>query len=354
MDRYTRRNNLLSVRTLSLSTMLTISTQNTNTMENSCCTKYEINFYGEYSIILFHCGARIFFHFIHGDLPIRWAPFIDAAVSPEQCSPSGGRPPCPHQAGFYANIPLWCLKEYPQFQTPCWLVIHADVDRTSPLQQWVASAREIKSSPKSDSQQPIGTWSPVSTLIRETDELLSRSTALIQESLQEGLTPPHLYLPMPPSTPLLKQEVRLEPETDDCSGTLVSTLSLPQPIITPLDRFSHPYQTTSPTYGVPGDVHLEPVLDAQLHGMSESWLRADTLMGYNGPFLCDTGSQAVGGGQVQHAVIKEEGVQHGRRKTRPDRKRQKKNQEKKPIKRGSKNLKPLSPAPTRKQGDIHF
>lgn len=114
----------------------------------TCVVSYMYT-YPDSSVLLFNCGAKVFFQFIVGDLPIQWVPFID---SPFYANGAIGMPMnslanyplCPHQSIFAQVLPFWCLGQKRTPSTPCWLVVQADINRASVSQTVVKWAREIR------------------------------------------------------------------------------------------------------------------------------------------------------------------------------------------------------------------
>ncbi|KAM5361095.1 hypothetical protein ACJZ2D_013306 [Fusarium nematophilum] len=105
--------------------------------------------YPDSAVVLFNCGAKVFFQFITGDLPIQWVPFID---SPIYANDAAGAPMnslvnyplCPHQNLFTQLVSFWCLGQKKTALTPGWLVVQADINRASMSQPVVKWAREIR------------------------------------------------------------------------------------------------------------------------------------------------------------------------------------------------------------------
>ncbi|KAH6883865.1 hypothetical protein B0T10DRAFT_463226 [Thelonectria olida] len=112
------------------------------------CVLSDMYNFPDSSVFLFHCGAKVFFQFIIGDLPIQWVPFIDGPIYVNDAvgmpMNSFNYPLCPHQNLFTQIVPLWCLSQKRTPLTPCWLVVQADISRDSVSQPVVKWAREIR------------------------------------------------------------------------------------------------------------------------------------------------------------------------------------------------------------------
>ncbi|KAK3935049.1 hypothetical protein QBC46DRAFT_398405 [Diplogelasinospora grovesii] len=111
--------------------------------KNLLCADYERYDEEDFSVLLFRCGARVVFRFIYGSLPKEYAPLFDTPVRARTASLITDSPPYPHQGRFTSDIPLWCLKSKGQGVPPCWLVMSADLNRSSPSQQSISWARKI-------------------------------------------------------------------------------------------------------------------------------------------------------------------------------------------------------------------
>lgn len=113
------------------------------------CVVSDMYTYPDSSVFLFSCGAKVFFQFIIGDLPIHWVPFIDSPVYATDAigmpmNSLATYPLCPHQNIFAQVLPFWCISQKKAPLSPCWLVVQADVNRASVSQTIVKWAREIR------------------------------------------------------------------------------------------------------------------------------------------------------------------------------------------------------------------
>ncbi|KAK3939337.1 hypothetical protein QBC46DRAFT_388208 [Diplogelasinospora grovesii] len=95
-------------------------------LKNLLYANYEKYDEEDFSVVLFRCGTRVVFRFIHGSLPKEYAPLFDTPVHAGT-------------ALFASDIPLWCLKSRGQGVPPCWLIVpkknpdHADNSSVSTL-----------------------------------------------------------------------------------------------------------------------------------------------------------------------------------------------------------------------------
>ncbi|KAL6413015.1 hypothetical protein AUP68_02510 [Ilyonectria robusta] len=136
---------------------------------NQSCTVYDIYSRPEYSVILFACGARVFYQFIEGHLPLPLAPFIDTMIDDAGPLAQGDcRAPCPHQTGFAHNISSWCVKQRDRIKTPSWLVMRVDLNRMITSQGYV-SAREVRLTKQMPPQQAEAVWPSMPPILNEVD-----------------------------------------------------------------------------------------------------------------------------------------------------------------------------------------
>lgn len=121
----------------------------------SCMVIESIN-YGDATILLFGCGARIFFQFcFFHHLPMEWAPLVETTITLQPVHVAMNSPPCPHHEGFDEVIPYWCIKNKDRILTPCWLIMRAETDRTRPWQfkGWARQIQNEESYPVIPSQE---------------------------------------------------------------------------------------------------------------------------------------------------------------------------------------------------------